>query len=86
MGKYRKAAEKIFKGDAYFACDALEDLNISKNNFEYWFRDQYSILFGFFPGSTPHSNSWFGVETFPENQLARQLALLFMEHIERDEK
>lgn len=94
MNTYRKAAELLFnaknsKQTAHFAfcCNALKHFKKDASKFKSWFYHPESELFGMSGSLFPSmGNLWFGSDDHPENQLARQLALLFMEQIEKDEK
>lgn len=77
MSKYMNAAEKIFlEGEAYY-CDALGEKS-----------KEGKLFIKYFDTGLGHKlyHGWFGYIHGEENQLARQLALLFMEQIEKDEK
>ena len=86
--KYREAAERLFyaRGDfsnrGKYCCNQLEVVKGNKRKFKKYFYDPTSR---YASGINPDS-AWFGVTHVHQNQLARELALLFMEQIERDGK
>ena len=79
---YRRAAERIYKRQNSYACDAISRLHNWDDS-----RLPYVSKFSryFKPRLEDPDVPWFCYSGDPENQLARQLALLFMELIIEDE-
>lgn len=86
---FRKASELVFKGKSKFACFAILDAT-SKCDYFYitpeseafarFFQPEYNQL----ATMDDDNDGWFGPAYVEENQLARQLALLFMAEMSKD--
>lgn len=87
MNVYKKAAIKLFDGYTDYACHAIDNAcnympdNIFLDKFENYFKPRQNLNLD----DDIDNQGWYGSPN-DENQLARSLALLFMEQIEKDEK
>lgn len=84
---YRKAAEIVVKKEIAYACIAIDyvvnrHLSLRRKLFELIFGPKNDNDLGPYYVA---SYDWFGWNEIKENQLARSLALLFMEQIAKDE-
>ncbi len=77
---YRRAAEIVFNRQDYYACYAITSVTkIPRYSF-----DKHLSKFEITFDPYMETSIWFGHWNDPENRLARQLALLFMEQIAKD--